>query len=47
MGCDYTEVCAELISVWGRPGPLVEIVRYQISPALAPVAKEEAAILSL
>jgi hypothetical protein len=36
IGYDYTEVDAELITVWEMPGRLADIVRYQLSPALAP-----------
>lgn len=32
FGCDYTEVGAELIHVWGMPPQIEQAIRYQLSP---------------
>lgn len=45
IGCDYAEVGAELIHMWKMPAHLAQAVRYRLSPASAPVAGENAAVL--
>lgn len=45
IGCDYAEVGAELISTWGMPAHLGQMIRYQLAPDLAQDAPQDAAII--
>ena len=35
IGCDFTEVGAELIRVWGMPNQIEQAIRHQLSPRRA------------
>lgn len=47
IGCDFTEVGAELIRVWGMPNPIEQAIRHQLSPSQAGELSLHASIVHL
>lgn len=47
IGCDFTEVGAELIRVWGMPNQIEQAIRHQLSPSQAAEFNLHASIVHL
>ena len=47
LGCDFTEVGAELISFWGMPSQIEQAIRHQLRPNEAGEYQQHASIVQL